>query len=249
MRLNCDNAEIKHWKHKKQSRNWFLLHWRLFKGILFVLTIGPLNALIRPTNVSEQIHWNYWSTFIIPATDLEDSEQNRENTTPKTPENEILGKAWFLTLQLLTKRNTEWDRKENTRIKASGRKVSWTLIHALEEINGSTNVLTLRYFYTTMSTKVLLRPTSLFLGGGGFSDDRISLHERRICTNGWVSNCTFQIVEWFCVAQRNRRRGVWGRGGLPQIFNHPLPFHPNLWILYRREWNITNAVDFRRPWM
>ena len=147
MRLNCDNAEIKNWKHKKQSRNWFLLHWRLFKGILFVLTIGPLNVLIRPTNVSEQIHWNYWSTFIIPATDLEDSEQNRENTTtgtaPKTPENEILGKAWFLTLQLLTKRNTEWDRKENTRIKASGRKVSWTLILALEEISGSTNVLTL----------------------------------------------------------------------------------------------------------
>ena len=49
--------------------------------------------------------------------------------------------------------------------------------------------------YVTMSTKVLLRSTSLFVGsvftdgrsgGGGFSKDGISLRERRICTNGWV---------------------------------------------------------------
>ena len=58
-----------------------------------------------------------------------------------------------------------------------------------------------------MSTKVLLRPTSLFLGGGGFSDGRsgvgISQHERRICTNGWVWNCSFKQLDDF----------AWTRGG------------------------------------
>ena len=78
--------------------------------------------------------------------------------------------------------------------------------------------------------------------------------DSRNMNEGSAPTGEFEIVplkqlDDFAWAREIGGRGVWGRGGLPQIFNHPLPFDPNLWILYRREWNITNAVDFRRPWM